>query len=474
MDPLATGTSETKAPRQTPLPGARLALTLLLSINLFNYIDRQVLAAVVPKIKKEFYLDEALPAVAACAVAQLGSQGPLAAASVVVARTTAADKSAEAELGWLQTAFMFSYMLLAPLFGWLGDRMSRWLLIGVGAALWSFASGGSGLATSVAMLLVTRCFVGIGEAAYGPAAPTIISDLYPLKIRGSVLAWFYAAIPVGSALGYVLGGLVAARTGDWRWSFYVVVPPGLLLSIWCFFMREPTRGQADDHKHAATHRGRVRDYWVLLRTPSYVLGTLGMTAMTFALGGMGFWLPYYIVEIRRGTDLETANLIFGAILVVAGLVATLLGGIAGDLLRRRFPGSYFLVAGFSMLLGFPAFLLVMWTRIPFPWTWAFIFVACFCLFFNTGPTNTVLANVTHPSVRSAAFAINILILHAFGDAISPTIIGVIASYSNMDFGFLVVSITILLGGVLWLWGARYLERDTALAPTRLSAKHGGA
>src|SRR5713226_4796464 len=191
------------ASRQSPLPGTRTALVLLLSINLFNYIDRQVLAAVVPKIKQEFYLDKAVPSLTANTVASVGGLpgvGSLSAASVWVAGMVVAGKPAEAELGWLQTAFMLSYMLLAPLFGWLADRMSRWLLIGVGVALWSLASGGSGLAPSFLLLLMTRCFVGVGEAAYGPAAPTIIADLYPVRIRGSVLAWFYAAIPFGSAL----------------------------------------------------------------------------------------------------------------------------------------------------------------------------------------------------------------------------------------------------------------------------------
>jgi MFS family permease len=248
----------------------------------------------------------------------------------------------------------------------------------------------------------------------------------------------------------------------------VVVPPGLLLALWCIFMSEPARGQADDQGPRQRQRARLKDYTILLRTPSYVLDTLGMTAMTFALGGIGFWMPYFIVDVCKATDLETANLFFGGILVVAGLLATLLGGLVGDLLRNRFPGSYFLVAGFSMLVGFPAFLLVL--CIPFPLAWIFVFLACFCLFFNTGPTNTVLANVTHPAMRASAFALNILVLHLFGDAFSPAFIGIIAHYSNMYVGFLVVSGMILVGGVLWLWGARYLARDTTLAPTRLGSR----
>jgi MFS family permease len=336
--------------------------------------------------------------------------------------------------------------------------------------LWSLASGASGLAWSFEVLLLTRCLLGVGEAAYGPIAPDMISDLYPVKIRGSVMAWFYMAIPVGSALGFVLGGQAASLL-SWRWAFGLVVPPGVLLGLWCFFMREPARGQADLSRaigpsHAG-FRDNIRDYIVLARTPSYVLACLGMTAMTFALGGIGFWMPSYIHEFRGVPDLGRVNLIFGAIVVVAGLSATLIGGIVSDKLRARYSGSYFLVSGVAMLLGFPLSIAMLY--IAFPWAWIFVFLACFCLFFNTGPTNTILANVSHPAMRANAFGLNIFVIHVFGDVISPPIIGAItdASGNNMNVAFLVVSGTIFLGGVLWLWGARYLARDTELAPTRL-------
>jgi MFS family permease len=427
----------------SPLPGARLALTLLLSINLFNYIDRQVLSAVLPSIEKDFFPS----------AAQAGQPG-------------GEHENVKTKLGLLQTAFLVTYMVMAPVFGWLADRISRWRLIAVGVVIWSLASMASGLAPNYLALFITRCFVGIGEAAYGPAAPTILSDLYPVKIRGKVLAWFYMAIPVGSALGYELGGAASKITGDWRWAFYAVLPPGVILGLWCFFMRDPVRGQADPGAVTPHGGARLRDFLIFLRTPSYVLVTLGMAAMTFAMGGMGHWMPTYVSQTRQAESLEHANFLFGGIVVATGLFATLLGGIAGDRLRPRFGGSYFLVSGLSMLLGFPMILLVI--KLPFPLAWIFVFLACFCLFFNTGPTNTILANVTHPAIRSSGFAVNIFVIHALGDAISPAVIGRIADTFSMDMGFFVVSLMVLLAGILWLWGTFYLKRDTELAPTRLN------
>ncbi len=120
-----------------------------------------------------------------------------------------------------------------------------------------------------------------------------------------------------------------------------------------------------------------------------------------------------------------------------------------------------------MVAGFPMILLVLF--IPFPSAWIFVFLAVFCLFFNTGPSNTILANVTPPAVRASAFAINIFIIHALGDVISPPIIGFVAGQSSLKVGFMVLSGMTLVGGALWFMGSQHLARDTALAPTRLAA-----
>jgi MFS family permease len=465
-----TPTKPAAESRQTPFPGARTALALLLLINFVNYVDRYVLAAVVGPIKDTFFGPHAAPATGVLAALVLWFQRRL--------NFTPED----ALVGVLGTAFMVMYMIGAPIFGRLAERRSRWMLVGIGVILWSLASGASGLAASFLILLLTRCFVGIGEAAYGPVAPAIISDLYPVRIRGQVLAWFYMAIPVGSALGYMLGGwiagsqigewgagLIGARQESWRWAFYVVVIPGLLLGVWSFLMKEPPRGQADAAGgHAASRAAAAtwRDYLVLVRTPSYVLCTLGMAAMTFAMGGIAFWMPYYLQTRPHAPPYASAVFTFGAITAVAGIISTLAGGMVGDRLRTRFAGSYFLVSGVAMFAGFPIFLAVL--RAPFPWLWVFIFLTLCCLFFNTGPTNTILANVTHPSMRATAFALNIFVIHALGDVISPVVIGLLNDYfHDMNRSFLVVGITFLAAGALWLLGARFLKRDMALAPLRL-------
>jgi MFS family permease len=411
------------------LPGAGRALALLLAINLFNYIDRYILAAVEPLISDHFF--------------------------------GVADETAQAKTGSLATFFLLSYMFLAPLFGVMSDRFSRWIIVAGGVAVWSLASGWSGLSTTFAMLVVSRICVGVGEAAYGPAAPTIISDMYPIERRGLMLSFFYLAIPVGSALGYVIGGFLGKHHG-WRAPFFAVVIPGLILAAVCLFMRDPrklTSGTGGGTKRKITWA----DVKTLLWNKSYILNTAAMTAMTFAIGGIAFWLPRYLYRDRAadfgGTpDLGHINFIFGAITASAGLSATLIGGWCGDQVRRRFPSAYFLVSGIAMLFAFPVTVAMLKT--PFPAAWILVFLAEFFLFFNTGPANAVLANVTSPAVRSTAFALNIFIIHALGDAISPPLIGWIAGQTSMNFAFIIVSATMVLASAFWLIGVKYLQRDT--------------
>src|SRR5256714_10707214 len=411
--------------RDRPVPGGRTALALLLAINLFNFIDRYVLASVEPEIRAHFF--------------------------------RANDPHAHALTGSLGTAFLLSYMVSAPIFGWLADRLSRWLIIGISVVLWSLATAGSGLAVTFGLLFAMRLFVGVGEGGYGPAAPTIIADLVPLSGRGRVMSYFYVAIPVGSAIGYAIGGFVAAHWG-WQTAFFVVAPPGIILGLACFWRRDP---RASSKQLQLKHRARLQDYLTLARTRSYVLNTLAMTALTFAIGGMSFWVPGYLEY--RGLP-PSSRIIFGGILVFGGATATLSGGLAGDFFRKRFAGPCFFRSGFGDMICFSFSVLMLFT--PFPAAWIMMFLAIFFLFFNTGPSNTALANVTNPAVRSTAFALNILIIHALGDATAPPLIGAVADRTNMNVAFFLVSAMMLVAGVLWLWGTKFLQSDTAPVDAR--------
>jgi predicted MFS family arabinose efflux permease len=436
-----------------PLQGAYAALVLLYIINMVNYMDRYLLAAVAPAARNDLL-------------------------------SGLTEEQQLSDMGILQGIFMVAYMVAAPFFGWLSDRYSRWKLVGIGLLIWSVATGLGGMSNGFWSMLFFRCLVGVGEAAYAPAAPAILADLFPVKYRGKAITIFYIAIPVGSALGFIYGGKMQAAF-DWRMAFYWMVPPGLLLATFCFFMREPKRGEADGQDYQRNTAPRWKSYRKILTNKSFLYCCLGMTAMTFAVGGMTAHMPTYVSyrllqedpalkeqfqqdpEQAKKDALRQANDSFGMIVVVGALLSTLAGGWAADALRARFPGSYFLVSGVTMFAGFGFFLLFLYTSLGLL-GWLFLFLAIFFVFANTGPTNTILANVIHPTMRQMAVAICILIIHSFGDVISPWIIGNIAgSDAGLKQGFLVVSVMIFLSGIIWCLGARYLEKDTANAPFQL-------
>ena len=394
-------------------------LLLLFGVNLFNYIDRQILYAVFPAVKAELLLTDT-------------------------------------QLGLLASGFMWVYLLTAPIFGLLADRSSRPRLMGLGVGLWSAATAFSGLIGSYGQLLLGRALVGVGEASYGSVAPAMLSDAYEPARRGRVLALFSMAIPVGSALGYLLGGGLERGFG-WRAAFFVVGVPGVLLA-WRVG-RRPDVPRGGGETAAQPGAPRLADYLGLLTTRSYLLNCLAMMAMTFAVGGLAAWVPTYLVRVR-GMGLAEANLAFGLLTLVSGLGGTVAGGWLGDRLLARTPAAYFLVSGVGLALSVPcaAAVILLDDRTG---VLAAIFLAEVCIFLNTGPLNAIVANVSRPEVCATAFAANIFVIHALGDAISPAIIGFVSDRVGLSAAFWIAPAALALAALFCFWGMRHFAADAA-------------
>ncbi len=398
----------------------RYALGLLLAVNLLNYIDRQVLFAVFPLIKADFGISDT-------------------------------------ELGFLGSAFMLSYMLIAPVFGWLGDHWNRVRLASTGVVIWSFATILAGFAPGYRSLLAARATVGVGEASFGTVSPGLIADFFEKEKRGSVLSWFYVAIPVGSALGYLLGGVLGQRFG-WHYAFLMVGLPGLLVALPLWFLRAPERRVDPDAPD--TEKG-IGAYLQLFHNRSFVTNTLAMAAMTFAIGGLAQWIPTFLFR-THALNVEKANLMFGATTVVAGILGTLVGGVLGDRWQKKSSKGYLLVSGWGFFIGAPfAAWAIMAPGIPA--CMAAIFVAEFFLFLNTGPLNTVIINVTNPAVRAMAFAVNIFFIHALGDAVSPSILGWFSDLWGLRNALLTTPMVMALAGVFCFICGRFVAEDMARA-----------
>ena len=408
--------------RPISLAYRRYALGLLLAVNLLNYIDRQVLFAVFPLIKIDLRLSDTA-------------------------------------LGFLGSAFMLSYLLIAPLFGWLGDHWSRTRLAAGGLVVWSMATGLAGFAPGYRTLLGARATVGVGEASFGTVSPGLITDFFPRERRGRVLAWFYVAIPVGSALGYLLGGVLGQRFG-WHAAFLLVGVPGLLLAVPIALLRTPPRG-GDDASQRASHGKVSTGYAALFRNRSFICNTAATAAMTFAIGGLAQWIPSFLYR-AHSLDVEKANTMFGATTVLAGILGTLAGGWLGDFWQKKNAKGYLLTSGWGLLIGAP---FAVWAILAPGLTncMAAIFIAEFFLFLNTGPLNTVIVNVTNPAVRAMAFAVNIFFIHALGDAVSPSILGWLSDQWGLRYALLITPGAMALAGLFCFICGRFVAQDMARA-----------
>jgi MFS family permease len=385
------------------------ALLLLTALNLLNYIDRSVLFAVQPLVQSEFHLTNT-------------------------------------QVGYLTSVFLGFYMIAAPFTGPLADRYSRKKIIILGAMFWSALTLLTAVTHTYWELLVRHTLVGVGEATFVTIAPTFVADLFPENKRGRIFGVFYLAIPVGTGAGYLLGQL--GPHFGWRFPFYIAAFPGFLLALALLFIPEPPRGQFDSLKETpnrATLRG-------LAHNPAFWAVTLGMSAGTFSLGGIQVWMPTFLSQVR-GYSLESANLMFGKIVLVDGILASLAGGWLGDRLLPRMKGSYYFVSALSMGLGVPVMIVGLFDKGPL--MLPAIAVAAFLLLLNTSPLNTALVNSVGAHIRATAIAVNIFIFHLLGDVPSPTLMGYVADRRSLQAAFILPVVAMAISSAILFYGMRF-------------------
>ena len=386
-------------------------LAVLTALNFLNYIDRSILFAVQPLIQREFHIGDL-------------------------------------EAGYLTTAFILCYMVAAPLLGFLSDRVARRPIIVGGAIVWSAATLLTAVTHDYRTLLIRHAIVGIGEASFVAAAPSLIADLFPETRRGRVLSIFFMGIPSGTALGYVLGAWLGQAHG-WRAPFYVAAAPGLLLAFLMAWLREPARG-ACDSAPATAERGTIAS---LARNRAFLTATLGMAMMTFALGGMQVWMPTFLVRVR-GMSLFGANLYFAAITLLNGVVATLSGGWLADRLLSRRRDAYYFVSAVTLAISIPLTLAAIYTGRPA--MYVFVFAAEFALLLNNGPLNAAVVDAVGARVRGFAIAVNILIIHLLGDALSPSVMGYLSDRTHsLQTAFLAGVAALAISSAVLMIGKRY-------------------
>ena len=411
--------------RWSRAPG--VILGALTTLNALNYLDRYVAAATLPLILADLAISDA--------------QG-----------------------GLLQSLFIVAYSLACAPAGWLGDVGSRLRLVASGVFVWSLATVASGLAPTYGWLLLARAVIGVGEASYAVVTPSLLSDCYPAERRARVLGVFYAAIPIGAALGYIVGGVVGEAYG-WRAAFFIAGAPGAVLAFLLLRLTEPTRGAQDVAHGAAVPLGFRPSLRALASRRSYVVNTAAQVIYTFTMGGLATWMPTYFVR-ERGLPLGSASATFGLLLVVAGFAGTLLGGRIATAVARRQPGGDFIVSGWSLAASIVFTLVAVLAPQPAVF-WPAMFVTLLLIFVNVGPLNAATANVLPAELRARGFAVMTLLMHLLGDAASPWLIGVASDQIGLRVPVLVTGCLLAAAGVVLLVGRGTLEAD--LVATRTPA-----
>jgi MFS transporter, Spinster family, sphingosine-1-phosphate transporter len=401
----------TKPTRYTSVAGATTALVLLTALNFVNYIDRYILPGVQEQIKGEFRLTDE-------------------------------------QIGSLTLWFMLAYMLTSPITGWLGDRFPRKPMIVIAALFWSGINFFTATVHSYESLNIRHAALGVGEASFGIFAPAILADFYPEGQRNRVLTIFNVAIPVGAALGYLVGGIVGEHHG-WRMAFIVSAIPGAIIAILiALFMKEPARG-ASQHEKAKLEKGTVLS---LLKNKAYLTSILGYAAVTFSLGGISWWMPSFLERVGGHTQ-SSAAFLMGAVTVVTGLGGTITGGIIAQRWSRKNSKALYLVPAISAALAVPPALVCFFG--PKSLTIPSLAIAIFFIFLGTGPVNAATVNAVRPEIRATALAGQLFIIHALGDAISPRVIGAVSDRSNLNLGLGSTLITLVLASIIFLIGSRY-------------------
>uniref|UniRef100_A0A6Q2XZZ8 Major facilitator superfamily (MFS) profile domain-containing protein n=1 Tax=Esox lucius TaxID=8010 RepID=A0A6Q2XZZ8_ESOLU len=428
---------------------AYVTVAILCYVNLINYMDRYTIAGVLLSIQNFFEIKDSMS-------------------------------------GLLQTVFICSFIVLAPIFGYLGDRYNRKLIMIGGLTVWVAMTLTSSFVTKSYfwLLVLFRALVGTGEASYSTIAPTIIGDLFSGTKRTIMISAFYIFIPVGSGLGYIIGSYVASATGDWRWALRLNPILGsfglLLLAVFC---PNPSRGASEAHGgNRMQHTSYLEDIKYLLKNKSFVWSSLGVTAMAFLTGALAFWTPIFLdrAQINQGiqpplnyiSTVFLSSYVFGGLTVVTGILGVSLGSTISRRLRDRVPNADPLICAVGMLSSAPCFFAaIILASTSVPATYVFIGIGEILISLNWSILADILLYVVVPTRRATAEALQIMVCHLLGDAGSPYLIGTISDalrsqlnthewkFRSLEYSFLLCPFVGVLGGLFFLMTAVYITKD---------------
>ncbi len=399
------------------------ALIILTSLNLLDYLDRNLIAALGPLVKADLGLSYRA-------------------------------------FGFLTTAFFLVYLCTSPVFGYLGDRWGRVRLMAGGAVLWSLATSLTFWVGSYPALLLARGAVGVGEGSFGTLAPAYLGDLLPLQRRTRALGWFYLALPVGTALGFLVGGLAGAKWG-WRPAFLLAGLPGLAMAALVYYLPQVRPQSVAATSNTSPWRAAWRESWALWHIPTLRRVTLGYAMITFTLGGLNIYMPIFLHEFK-GLSLLQANLLLCGSVALAGGLGTVTGGFLGSRLQTYTVRAPLWISAWGVILAIPMAAVVIFVNRPDLYIPA-LAVAVFLLCSNFGILTAVVVSVAGPRRRAQAVALNIVVIHLLGDVPSPSLMGWVSDLWGLTWGVSLSLVALAAGVILIFMALPHLAKDLAAA-----------
>jgi MFS family permease len=399
---------------------------LLFLLYMFDYIDRMVISSLFPFLKADWNLT---------------------------------DK----ECGALVSVVYISIVIFTFPISFLVDRWSRKKTIGIMALIWGIATGLGAFAKSFRHLFTTRTIIGIGEAGYAPGGSAMMSALYPVEKRAWMMGLWNASIPLGSAIGVAIGGVIATHWG-WRHALGIVAVPGLIIAVLFFFIKdyktiELQKSVESDKKINKKKKVRmsVRDIFKeFISKPSLLFTYFAMAGVVFATNSMIVWLPSYFNRVQ-GMEMGPAGMKASIVMLLA-IIGAPLGGYIADRWRKKKVNARLLVPSITSLLS--AILMFLAFSI-------FEGEIQYLLLLSIGVSVTafvaaaaaVTQDVVHPGLRAISYAIAVVVQNLLGSTPGPVVMGAISDASNIQTAFTFLPISLLVASLLFFAGSRYYEKD---------------
>ncbi|OAF71934.1 hypothetical protein A3Q56_00291 [Intoshia linei] len=426
----------------------KLMIAVMTFINLCNFADRFAVAGVLSDVKIHFGTKDA--------------------------------ELSDGNTGLIQTSFVIVFMIMSPIFGYLGDRYNRKIILIFSQVCWLLSTLSATYVPDgkFMIFLFCRSMVGVGEASYATITPSLIGSIYSGTSRTTALIMFSLAIPIGSGLGYVLSSLLTSLFDSWRWGLRFSGVNGIIgILLILFVMKEPTRTTTGDINNTSKSSW-IYDMKCILSKKTYILTTLGFTCFCFIVGALSFWSPHFMsfaYKMQHHSGIKLVPTIYGILTCAGGLIGVILSKILLMLFGKysRYTDSY--ICSFSLLGSLPFLFCAIYlaeTQIIATWILVAIGITILCLIWALN--TDILLKVIEPQRRSAAVSTQILISHAFGDAGSPYLVGLFSdlmknSYSykspaidffSLQFSLYLTLLAASFGGVLYFCTTLFIDGET--------------